>query len=318
MNRFLALSLLVALTPCLVAQAETAPDYVRARLKPGTLSSVGSDSMNELMEEWVEEYESLQPAVEVNLVSRGSALAPAALIDGSANVGPMARPMKEDELELFVSRFGFKPTQIKTSIATVAVYVSEESPVSELSLDDLDSIFSRSVSRAEESVKFWSELGDDSAGADEIVPVAVLETSPLSFYFRQKVMLQGFYREGIERVSGAEAIFKAIESNNRVIGFGPLVTPPEGVKLVAIKSPKSGKAEIPKAEFDGEENNYPLSRYLNLYVVQKPGDALDEKTGDFLRFILSRQGQDLVEESGLLKLPSSMLEEELIKLGKSE
>ncbi len=316
MKNIAALTFLLTVLPCWSVNADPAPDYVRARLKPGTLSSVGSDSMNDIMEDWVEAYENLQPAVEVNLVSRGSALAPAALIDGSANVGPMARPMKEDELELFVSRFGFEPTQIKTAVATVAVYVSEDNPVSELSLSDLDSIFSRSVSRSDKASKLWSEVSKDS-GADEIVPVAVLETSPISLYFRQKVMLQGYFRDGINRVSGSESIFKAIENDKRVIGFGPLVEPPKGVKLVAVKNSPTETAVIPSADI-GDEMAYPLSRFLNLYVVQKPGEKLDSKTSDFLAFILSRQGQELVESSGLLKLSQELLEQELTKISKSK
>ncbi len=316
MKNIAALTLVLSMFPCWSVNAEPAPDYVRARLKPGTLSSVGSDSMNDIMEDWVEAYENLQPAVEVNLVSRGSALAPAALIDGSANLGPMARPMKEDELELFVARFGFEPTQIRTAVATVAVYVSDENPITELTLSELDSIFSRSVSRSERAAKLWSEVSEDSA-ADEIVPVAVLETSPLSLYFRQKVMLQGYFRDGISRVSGAESIFKAIENDKSVIGFGPLVEPPKGVKLVAVKNTEAGKAAIPLADIQ-DEMAYPLSRFLNLYVVQKPGEKLDSKTSDFLAFILSRQGQELVESSGLLKLSKELLKKELTKISKSK
>lgn len=333
----------MSLTPPAVADPAVAaaarqelPDYVPAQIPTGALTSVGSDSMDDLVRLWVEEYKKYQPGISLSVVGHGSASAPSALIEGKADLGPMARPMKTLEREEFISKYGFEPTQIRTGLAAVGIYVSEENPLNSISIPELKRIFAdESEGNGRRQAPQWGELiGSPAKQAkskiglqgksafDTLSAVALGRPTGtyLNAYFRQRVLLPADYAPWVLSTGSAKSMFEAINMNSGTIALGEMTTPPAGVKLLAVSANQTSdgrnngttavKPELP-AIISGE---YPLSRYLNIYIVRDPGEALDPALMDFLKFVLSKQGQKLVEAEGMIPLPANIAKEELAKL----
>lgn len=299
---------------CGGVSAESLPKYQADELKPQTISSVGSDSMDGLMKEWARAYRVHQPDVRVNLVSRGSALAPAALVDGSASLGPMSRPMKEKEVENFLSKHGFQPTQIKTALSVAAVYVGADSPIDSLSLSELDAIFSKDRNRgAGKSITSWK----NSSLNNKIVklkPHTLATSSQNIAFFKQKALLQGSFASQVNSsLESMESLFKLVLADSAVIAVGNYENPPAGVKVVAIRNEDNSPAILPTTD-TSSKSDYPLSKFLNLYVVKEPGSKFDEASEDFLNFVLSEEGQKVVKSLGLIPLSSDTVRAELSQI----
>ena len=291
-----------------------APAYAPAKIAEGSITSVGSDSMAGLMALWKEEYAKVQPNVAIQLVSRGSATAPAALIEGTAQIGPMARSMKQPEIEEFERKYGFAPTKVRTALAATAVYVAEDNPLTKLTYKELDAVFSSERKReSKKGVTTWGELGvSGEFTGREILPLGTMENDYHYGYFRQQVLLQGEFSEKVRPVADVGALIRALRANRDVIGYGPVGIKARGVKVLAIARTGEGAFLLPTDENLVSER-YPLARYLNVYLVRFPGEELDSATRDFMRFILSESGQKLAKIQGLMPLPGEVLREELLK-----
>lgn len=295
------------------------PRYSAKPLGDSQIVSVGSDSMGGLLEEWTRLYKVLQPNARVSLVSRGSALAPAALVEGNADLGPMARPMKAGERKVFREKFGFEPTEIKTAFAALAVFVHRDNPLNDISLIDLDAIFSADPKRAERSAFKWKDLGVTGAyGEQEILPVARTKDSYARDYFKQQVLMQTEFSSRTVNVASIDALAQALEANPYAIGFSEispdgLAIKKDGVRVLNICRRDRTDCKAPTAEgvYNG---SYPLARSLNIYILRKPEEKLEPGVEDFLRFVLSKQGQVLVAKEGFIPLQLKNLTLELSKL----
>lgn len=310
------LTSLLALAPSVgIAEESAYPTYTPRNLPDGVITSVGSDSMGELMNVWVEHYKKLQPKVTVQLTSGGSAAAPAALIEGSANIGPMARPMKPQEVADFRARYGFEPTQIKTAISAIAVYVPKTSPLRQISLDELDRIYSADRRRAGGAgVANWGDLGVSGTLATEpVMAISAVDDSLEQIYFKQQVMMQGGFISGIQQASDTRALFETLAANPAAIGFGVLTTPPAGVRILPIAQSKDERAVVP-SEGTARSGEYPLARSLSVYVVRAPYTDFEPATRDLLSFILSNAGQTVVRSQGLIPISAQAAKLELDKL----
>ena len=312
------------------ASKSALPQYVPATLSSDSLTSVGSDSMDGLVRLWVDEYKKYQPTLKVQVVSRGSATAPAALIEGSADLGPMARPMKASERETFKSTYGFEPTQVRTAIAAVAVYVPKTNSLNQISFQQLEGIFADAdtttptaaageTSTTElpkiSAITSWSALNAKVKGNDSIVPLGQHPDTNLGTYFKQSVLSQRPYSQAVFGTADNESLFEALEMNPSGIGFGTPVPAAQatGLKVLAVSKTAGSKAVLP-SESQIVKGNYPLAKYLSIYVVREPGKGVEPALEDFLRFVLSEQGQKVVSAQGLTPLPASVVKEELAKL----
>ncbi len=294
---------------------ETLPVYEPVPLKAESLTSVGSDSMDELVSLWVQTYKKYQPHVTIEVKSQGSASAPPALIEGSADFGPMVRPMTTPELEDFELKYGFKPTQIKTALVGLSVYVSKANPLNKISLKELDAIFSKNRERgASSQLTQWSQLGTGGEfGNNAIIPIGRPHNSYLTAYFRQRVLLQGDFLPEVASTADMNSMLQTIATNPGAIGFGDMNVSGEGIKTLAVSENLEDKAFTPNLMTMLKEQ-YPLARFLSVYIVRFPGKALDEPTKDFLKFVLSHEGQKIVETQGFVPLPANVVNEERQKL----
>ncbi len=293
-----------------------APNYQPAKIETSRLTSVGSDSMGGLVERWVDSYKAYQPQVTLQVVSYGSASAPPALIEGSAHLGHMARPMKESEVDDFQVKYGFAPTQVKTALAGVAIYVAESNPLREISFEQLDALFSASRKRGSNaSIQLWKDLGVKGAfGEKPIALVGLADTDYSNVFFKQQVLLQGEFTDTVQFTTDTKSLIETIAQNPNAIGFGMVSQNAQGVRLLAVAHSKRDKAVQPNAT-TLVSGDYPLARYLSLYVVRHPTKPLDPALRDFLHFALSKQGQEIVRQQGLIPLTPSTLEAELRKVG---
>lgn len=292
------------------------PRYIPAPLSSGRVTSVGSDSMSSLVDAWVENYKEYQRSANLQVVSYGSASAPAALIEGTANLGHMARPMKEAEVQDFKTRYGFEPTQIRTAAVATIIYVSKRNPLSAISFNQLDGIFSASRKRgAAKQYRSWGDLGvHGEFGARSIMPLGLVDTALPYTYFKQQVLLQSDYANDILPTAKTASAVDTVAVNNNAIAYGGVATAlPNSVKQLAVRRDE-GETPVSPATTAILSGSYPLSRYLNLYFVRFPGKPMDPNLKDFLKFVLSAQGQKTVKEQGLIPLSPELVKEELSKL----
>lgn len=323
MARLILTELLVCLSVMLVPTSlyaqnlDAMPSYVPMKLTEGTLTSVGSDTMDELLVAWVEAYREYQPAVTVNVTSQGSAAASAALLEGFADLGPMVRPMKSVELTKFQKTYGFRPTQVRTALSALAVYVSDKNPIGSISFQNLDAIYSTNRLRGGATpILTWKDLGIKTSKLGEALLVPLIRESD-SFpneLFRQSVLAQSDYRTEVIPCSGEKALFDTILANDAAIGVGALFHHiPAGVKILPVSKDLSQKPSMPTLDtlLTGE---YPLSRFLSVYIVRFPGKEVETETKDFLSFVLSKEGQSIVSKLGFVPLSAQLIAEERAKL----
>ena len=165
------------------------PGYQKASGVSGNLSSIGSDSMNNLMTLWAETFRKYYPNVKVQVEGKGSSTAPPALIAGTAQFGPMSRTMRSTEIDQFEQRYGYKPTEIRTSYDALSVYVHKDNPIKELSLAQVEAIFGKSRKRGyKQNVTTWGQLGLTGDWANR----------PIGLYGRNSASgTYGFFREHV-------------------------------------------------------------------------------------------------------------------------
>jgi len=141
--------LCVSLLWTALAQSHTTqsmlPEYQRISGVSGNLNSVGSDTLGNMMAAWSDGFKRLYPGVNVQLQTPGSASAAPALVEGTAQLGPMSRPMRVSEENAFQARFGYPPTAVPVAIDAMAVYVHQDNPLQRINFNQLDAIFSRTL-----------------------------------------------------------------------------------------------------------------------------------------------------------------------------
>lgn len=279
----------------------------------GNLNSIGSDTLNNLMTYWAEGFKALYPNVNVQIEGKGSSTAPPALIEATAQLGPMSRKMKSSEIDAFEKEHGYKPTELRVSVDALAVFVHKDNPITELSILQVDNIFSSTYKMGGEDASAWGVLG--LSGDWSTRPVSLYGRNSASgtyAFFKEKALLNGDYKSTVKEQPGSSAVVQGIASDLGGIGYSGIGYLTSGVKTVALGNPSTGYFE-PNME-NAVSGNYPLARYLYIYVNKDPEKGLDALTKEYLKFILSKKGQEIVIKDGYFPLPREVLEQELAKL----
>jgi phosphate transport system substrate-binding protein len=290
------------------------PAYEKTASVSGNLNSIGSDTLNNLMTLWAEGFRKLYPSVRVQIEGKGSSTAPPALIAATAQLGPMSRPMKSSELDEFEKRFGYKPTPVRVAVDALAVYVNKDNPVEQLTLPQVDAIFSKTRrSEFPSDVATWGDLGVN--GNWKARPISAYGRNSASgtyAYFKEHALFKGDYKDTVKEQPGSASVVQGVTEDDFAIGYSGIGYKTSGVKAVALAA-KDGAPFYPaepEAVFSGK---YPLARYLYVYINKAPNKPLDPLTREFLRFVLSQAGQETVVKDGYLPLPNSIVTEELTK-----
>lgn len=267
----------------------------------GTLNSIGSDTLNNMMTLWAESFKRKYPNVTIQIEGKGSSTAPPALIEGVSQLGPMSREMKSKEVDAFEKKFGYKPTKVGVAIDALAVFVHKDNPIDGMSLKDVDSAFSSTYSHGGKEAKVWGDLGLDGSWKDKAISLYGRNSASGTYGFFQTVALKkGSYKTTVKQQPGSAAVVNSVASDLSGIGYSGIGYKTSGVRALPLS--KDGKSYKEPTLENCLNKSYPLARVLYIYVNKKPGQGIDKLTKEFLTFALSVEGQKIVEKDGYFPL----------------
>lgn len=290
------------------------PGYAKASGVSGNINSVGSDTLANLMTLWAEDFKKLYPNVNVQIQAAGSSTAPPALTEGTSNFGPMSREMKAEEIAAFESKYGYKPTAVGVSIDALAVYVHKDNPVSGLSIQQVDAIFSATRKCGyKEDVKIWGQVGLTGDWAAR--PVQLYGRNSVSGtygYFKEFALCKGDFKNNVNEQPGSASVVQGVTKSLSGIGYSGIGYKTSGVRAVPLAG-EDGKLVDATPE-NAISGGYPLSRLLYVYVNKAPNKPLSPLELEFMKMILSKVGQEVVVRDGYIPLPAALAAEQLLQL----
>ncbi|BCS55926.1 PstS family phosphate ABC transporter substrate-binding protein [Geobacter sp. SVR] len=287
------------------------PTYKSTAGVSGNLNSVGSDTLNNLMTYWAEGFKKKYPSVNIQIEGKGSGTAPPALIAGTSQLGPMSREMKSSEIEQFEKKFGYKPTKIGVALDSLAVFVNKDNPIKSLSLDEVDAIFSKTHKRGLPEATTWGQLG--VTGKLAAMPISLYGRNSASGtygYFKEHALKNGDYKPTVKEQPGSASVVEGVARDLGGIGYSGIGYATSGVRAVPLSDKKGG----PVAEATYQNvlaGKYPMSRMLYIYVAKKPGEPLPKVVEEFLKYVLSKEGQEIVVKDGYDPLTANLAADQL-------
>ena len=320
--RFLAQTVLAALVG-LTATAQTVKvdpkvtTYKKVSGISGNINSIGSDTLNNLMAYWVEGFNKNYPNVKIQVEGKGSTTAPPALIESTSQLGPMSREMKNEEADKFEKKFGYKPTKVAVAIDALAVFVNKGNPIKSLSLQQVDAIFSKSRKGGlEKDAKTWGDLGLTGGAATQPISLYGRNSASGTYgYFKEHALFKGDYKDTVKEQPGSSSVVQSVGSDKYAIGYSGIGYLTSGVRAVPLSdAKKNGGAAFAATYENALSGKYPLARFLYVYINKDPKKPLDPLTREFLKYVLSKEGQETVVKDGFLPLTGKMEADELAKL----
>ena len=280
------------------------PDYTRAPGVSGNLSSVGSDTLNNLMTLWSEEFNRYYPNVNIQVQGAGSSTAPPAITEGTANLAPMSREMRQSEIEAFENKHGYAPYALPVAIDMVAVFVNKDNPIEGMSLPQVDAVFSatRRGGHAEDITR-WGQLGLTGAWVNR--DFALYSRNAVSGtygFFKDMALFGGDFKSSINEQPGSSSVVQGVSESINGIGYSGIGYRTSSVRALPLAVKDGGEYFEPSAE-NAATGEYPLARYLYIYINKHPNRPLEPMVREFVRMIYSQQGQGIVFRDGYVPLP---------------
>jgi phosphate transport system substrate-binding protein len=292
--------------------------YTKVEGIKGNINIVGSDSCANLDTLWAEGFKKVYPEANFSVEAKGSATAPPALASRTANVGPMSRPMKPEELDTVSSSWGYAPTGVNMAIDALAVFVHKDNPVQNLTLELIDAIFSRTRKGGyQEDITTWGQLGlNDPKWADKPISLYGRNSASGTYgYFKEHACYKGDFKSSVKEQPGTAAVVQGVAEDLYGIGYGGIGYLTPGVRAVPVAKTFGGTVFKPTYE-NALSGKYPLARFLMMYIDNAPGKGPDPVVGEFARFVLSKEGQEIVVKDGYMPLTPALVTKELEKLNK--
>jgi len=311
--------LTAALLMATAMAAQAAPTRVDAKIATykstagvaGNLNSIGSDTLNNLMTYWAEGFKKKYPNVNIQIEGKGSTTAPPALIAGTAQLGPMSREMKSSEIEAFEKKYGYKPTKIGVALDSLAVFVNKDNPIKSLSLDEADAIFSSTRKRGLAEITTWGQAGVTGKLAAKPISLYGRNSASGTYgYFKEHTLHKGDYKNTVKEQPGSASVVEGVAHDIAGIGYSGIGYATSGVRALPLSVKKGGHAEAANYQ-NVLSGKYPLSRMLYIYVAKKPGQPLPKVVEEFIRFALSKEGQEIVVKDGYDPLPAKLADIQL-------
>ncbi len=289
--------------------------YKRVSGISGNLSSVGSDTLANLMTYWAEEFKRRYPNVNIQIQTAGSSTAPTALVEATAQIGPMSRMMKTKEVEAFEQEYGYKPTAIKVAVDALAVFVHEDNPLKGINFEQLDAIYSRTLRCGGlEPINRWGQLGLTGSWQNRGIQLFGRNSVSGTYgYFKKRALCRGDFRNNVNEQPGSASVVQSVSTSLNAIGYSGIGYKTTGIKAIPVA--REGDDYVEATIENSVNGRYPLSRFLYVYVNKHPNKPLAPMEGEFLRFILSSDGQKIVQKDGYIPLPVAVVEQNLAKLG---
>ena len=317
MKRVLSVALVAGLAATAHAQQKVDPAiaaYAKTSGVSGNINSVGSDTMNNMMTLWAESFTKLYPNIKVQVEGKGSSTAPASLIAGTAQFGPMSRAMRSTEIDQFEAKYGYKPTQIRTSYDALAVYVHKDNPIEKLTLAQVDAAFSKTRKRGGKAVATWGDLGLTGDWAARPISLYGRNSASGTYgFFKEHTLKNGDYKDGVKEQPGSASVVQGVTVDRFAMGYSGIGYATAGVRAVPLAAKEGAKCYEADPE-NAYAGTYPLSRFLFVYVNRAPGKALDPLTREFVKLVLSKEGQEVVIKDGYFPIPATIAKEELNKV----
>jgi len=305
------LSMVAAMSVSVSAMAKvqvdpTLPTYKATDGVSGTIKSVGSDTLNNLMTGWAEEFKKYYPNVTIEIEGKGSSTAPPALIAGTAQFGPMSRPMKGSEIDDFKKKFGYPPTAIRTAVDALAVFVHKDNPIKSLSMEQVRAIFS-----VEGKDMTWGDVGLTGEWADKPISLYGRNSASGTYgFFKEHALGKKDFKPTVKEQPGSSAVVQGVASDKFAMGYSGIGYITADVRAVPLSAEKGGTAFEATAD-NAYSGDYPLSRFLYVYVNAKPGEEPAPILREFIKLILSQQGQQVTVKDGYFPSVKRIADEDL-------
>ncbi len=289
--------------------------YAKVSGVSGNLNSIGSDTLNNLMTLWAEGFHKQYPNVKIQIEGKGSSTAPPALIEGTAQIGPMSRPMKGSEMDAFEKKYGYKPTAFPVSIDALAVYVNKDNPIKGMTMAQVDAVFSKSRRWGyKENIQKWSQLELAGPLGGNMISIYGRNSASGTYgFFKEHALKNGDYKDEVKEQPGSASVVQGITEDRAGIGYSGIGYMTSGVRAVPIAE-KEGAPFIGATQDNADNGSYPIWRHLYLYVNKAPHKPLDPLVREFLKFVYSKEGQQVVVKDGFFPLSASVVEKEHKKL----
>jgi len=307
--KFLTVSAALLSLPLSAADVDTTiPEYKQVSGVSGSLISIGSDTLNNLMTLWAEGFKAKYPNVNIQIEGKGSATAPPALIGGTSQLGPMSREMKQEEVDAFEKKFGYKPTEIKVAVDALAVFAHKDNTIKGLTLAQIDAAFSSTRKLgAPADITEWGQLGVDAWKGRAISLFGRNSASGTYGFFKEHALGKGDFKSSVKEQPGSSAVIQGVGADEFALGYSGIGYVTSGVRMLPL-------GETPEKLVEPSYENclsgdYPLARFLLIYINKKPSVPLDTLTTEFVKFIQSRDGQQVVVKDGYYPLPKEAIEE---------
>jgi phosphate transport system substrate-binding protein len=290
--------------------------YKAATGVSGTIKGVGSDTMNNLMALWGEDFRKLYPNVNIEVEGKGSSTAPPALISGTSTFGPMSRVMKSQEIDEFEAKYGYKPTALRSAIDMLAVYVHKDNPIAHFTLQQLDAIFSKTRKGGHaEDITTWGQLGLTGEWADKPISLYGRNSASGTYgYFKEHALFKGDYKDSVKEQPGSASVVQGVASDKYGIGYSGIGYKTADVRAVPLKVDDAAQP-VPAVAEHAYDGTYPLARFLYLYVNYKPGSELDPLRREFVKYVFSKEGQQNVVKDGYYPINATIAKEDLTSVG---
>jgi len=290
-------------------------DYIKVQGVAGNLNSVGSDTLNNMMTFWAEGFRKKYPNVNIQIEGKGSSTAPPALIEGTGQVGPMSRKMKDQEIQKFETKFGYKPTAIGVALDSLAVFINKDNPLEGLSLQQVDALFSKNrKGGAANDVTTWDQLGLTGDWSNKPVSLYGRNSASGTYgYFKEKALYKGDYKDTVKEQPGSASVVLGVTEDLSGVGYSGIGYKTSGVKAIALGKKDGDKQYEPSYE-NVLNGKYPLGRLLYIYVGKEPNKPLPTLVKEFLKYALSKEGQEIVVKDGYLPLTAEVARKQLVLL----
>lgn len=315
-KKFLTAVTLVASTLSITVQASdlidpNLPTYTRVSGVSGNFSSVGSDTLANLMTLWAEEFKRNYPNVNIQIQAAGSSTAPPALTEGTSNLAPMSRMMKDNELQAFEARYGYKPTPVPVAIDALAVFVNKDNPVKGMLIADVDAIFSATRKcGGDADITKWGQVGVTGAlGGQDIQIYGRNSVSGTYGYFKKKALCKGDFKNSVNEQPGSASVVQSVATSLNGIGYSGIGYTTSSVRAIPLS--KKGTDYISATPANAVNGTYPLSRFLYVYINKAPNKGLAPLEREFVKLVMSKVGQEVVVKDGYIPLPLAVVEKYL-------
>jgi phosphate transport system substrate-binding protein len=303
-----------------VAQAQQVdaklPDYKATSGVSGNLKSIGSDTLNNLMTLWAEGFLAQYPNVKIEIEGKGSSTAPPALIAGTAQFGPMSRPMKGAEIDQFEKKYGYKPSLVRGAVDALAVYVHKDNPIKCLTMQQVDAIFSKTRKGGlDKDIAKWGEVGLTGEWADKPISLYGRNSASGTYgYYKEVALFNGDYKDSVKEQPGSSTVVQGVASDKYAIGYSGVGYKTADVRSVPLAA-KAGATCYDAVAEHAYSGDYPLSRFLYIYVNVNPNQKLDPVRAEFIKYIYSKQGQQAVVKDGYFPVVNEIAVDDLKAMG---